>query len=216
MNVTDLHQRLIEDYAEYTRSFLDIADPRIRALVDQHLADGLLWPHPLIQLNPAFEPGGTIDRLVEPGALHTECRRIFRRDKSEADPVGRELHLHRHQTEAIGVAGSGRPYVLTTGTGSGKSHAYIVPIVDHVLRRGAGQGIQAIVVHPMNALADGQHGELTKFLCLGYPAGHEPVRFAVHRPGGRHRPAEDHRGPGCGGDVVQPVGSGRLDDAACA
>src|SRR5581483_3052773 len=59
-----------------------------------------------------------------------------------------------------------------------KSLAYIVPIVDHVLRRGAGQGIQAIVVYPMNALANSQHGELTKFLCLGYPAGHEPVRFA--------------------------------------
>ncbi len=178
MNVFDLRQRLIEDYAEYTRSFLDIADPRIRGLVDQHLADGLLWPHPLIQLNPAFEPGGTIDRLVEQGALHAECRRIFRRDKREADPVGRELHLHRHQTEAIGVAATGRPYVLTTGTGSGKSLAYIVPIVDHVLRRGAGQGIQAIVVYPMNALANSQHGELTKFLGLGYPAGHEPVRFA--------------------------------------
>src|SRR3989441_12639835 len=178
MNVFDLRQRLIEDYAEYTRSFLDIADPRIRDIVNHHLADGLLWPHPLIQLNPAFEPGGTIDHLVERGILHAECRRIFRRDKSDADPVGRELHLHRHQTEAIGVAATGRPYVLTTGTGSGKSLAYIVPIVDHVLRRGAGQGIQAIVVYPMNALANSQDEELRKFLVRGYPAGKSPVRFA--------------------------------------
>lgn len=63
MNVFELRQRLIEDYAEYTRSFLGIADGRIRALVDQHLADGLLWPHPLIQLNPAFRAGTMGGRL---------------------------------------------------------------------------------------------------------------------------------------------------------
>src|SRR6185437_12487650 len=68
-------------------------------------------------------------------------------------------------------------YVLTTGTGSGKSLAYIVPIVDHVLRRGSGKGIQAIIVYPMNALANSQVGELNKFLCRGYPVGHSPVTF---------------------------------------
>jgi ATP-dependent helicase YprA (DUF1998 family) len=58
--------------------------------------------------------------------------------------------------------------VLTSGTGSGKSLTYIVPIVDHVLRRGSGQGIQAVVVYPMNALANGQVEELRKFLEKGY------------------------------------------------
>ncbi|NPV74360.1 MAG: N-6 DNA methylase [Pelotomaculum sp.] len=43
----------------------------------------------------------------------------------------------------------------TTGTGSGKSLAYLVLIVDYVLRHGNGRGIQAMVVYPMNALADG-------------------------------------------------------------
>ena len=46
--------------------------------------------------------------------------------------------------------------MLTTGTGSGKSMAYIVPIVDRVLREGSGQGVRAIVVYPMNALANSQ------------------------------------------------------------
>ena len=68
--------------------------------------------------------------------------------------------------------------MLTTGTGSGKSLAYIVPIVNHVLRRGSGKGIQAIVVYPMNALANSQHGELEKFLCRGYAEGKSPVTFA--------------------------------------
>jgi len=60
--------------------------------------------------------------------------------------------------------------VLTTGTGSGKSLSYIVPIVDHVVRRGSGQGIQAIVVYPMNALANSQEKELEKFLRNGVPS----------------------------------------------
>jgi transposase len=47
--------------------------------------------------------------------------------------------------------------------------------VDHVLRQGAGRGIQAIVVYPMNALANSQQGELGKFIVLGYPEGKEHV-----------------------------------------
>jgi ATP-dependent helicase YprA (DUF1998 family) len=116
-----------------------------------------------------------IDELVAGGILHPECARIFRVDKHGSDP-GRPLQLHWHQAEAIRTAAKGNNYVLTTGTGSGKSLAYIVPIVDYVLRNGSGNGIQAIVVYPMNALANSQHNELTKFLKEGYPGG-PPVTF---------------------------------------
>ncbi|MCS7051303.1 MAG: DEAD/DEAH box helicase, partial [Thermomicrobium sp.] len=68
--------------------------------------------------------------------------------------------------------------MLTTGTGSGKSLAYFIPIVDWVLRNGPGKGIRAIVVYPMNALANSQVGELAKYLTHGYPPNREPVRFA--------------------------------------
>ena len=76
MNVFDLRQRLVEDYARYTRSFLKIADTRIIAKVDGSLDDGA-WPDPLIQLNPTFEPCGTIDDLLVKGILHLECSRDF-------------------------------------------------------------------------------------------------------------------------------------------
>ncbi len=85
--------------------------------------------------------------------------------------------LHKHQTEAIETAYKKENYVLTTGTGSGKSLAYIIPIVDHIIRRGSGKGIQAIIIYPMNALVNSQYGELEKFLCLGYPEGQQPVTF---------------------------------------
>ena len=68
------------------------------------------------------------------------------------------------QEEAIRAANSGGNYVLTTGTGSGKSLAFIIPIVNHVLRTGSGKGIQAIIVYPMNALANSQMQELSRYL----------------------------------------------------
>jgi len=188
MNVFELRQRLVDDYADFTRSFVVIRDERIAEHVDRELAEGLLWPDPIVQLNPAFESGGTIDELVDQGLLHPLARDIFRRGKSPTDLAGLALRLHRHQREAIEVARTGANYVLTTGTGSGKSLAYIVPIVDHVLRNGSGRGIQAIVVYPMNALANSQLGELEKFLSIGAPGSTGQVTF--RRYTGQEKPEE--------------------------
>ncbi|NBB81125.1 MAG: DEAD/DEAH box helicase [Verrucomicrobia bacterium] len=177
MNIFQFRNKLIEDYKSYVKSFIRIKEPRIRQFVEDNMKSGFLWPNPLIQLNPAFEPGASIDELTSNGVLDSECAKIFRRGKSKEDPVGQPLKLHKHQEEAVQLARKKRNYVLTTGTGSGKSLAYIVPIVDYVLRQGSGKGIKAIVVYPMNALANSQFGELEKFLCEGYPEGKEPVRF---------------------------------------
>ncbi|MBU0966247.1 MAG: DEAD/DEAH box helicase [Proteobacteria bacterium] len=178
MNVFDLRNRLVEDYSSYTKSFIKIADARIAEKVNLELSAGAFWPEPLLQLNPTFLPGGTIDELVSQGMLHPECSKIFRIDKSDVDLNGKPLLLHTHQRDAIIKSKEGKSYVLTSGTGSGKSLTYIVPIVDHVLRNGSGRGIQAIVVYPMNALANSQDEELSKFLKKGYPEGKSPVRFA--------------------------------------
>ncbi len=177
MNIFDFRRRLVDDYAGYTRGFIQVREARLRGFIDRQLDEGVLWPEPLIQLNPAFEPGDSIDELVTRRELHPGCSGIFRRKPRPGSP-GERLRLHRHQSDAIRVARTGLPYVLITGTGSGKSLAYIVPAVDHVLQRGSGQGIQAVIVYPMNALANSQRGELEKFLGHGYPQGRPPVRFA--------------------------------------
>lgn len=178
MNIFELRQRLIGDYSSYIKSFIQIRDSRIQRYVEQELFHkGILWPEPLIQLNPMFEPGHTVDALVADGVLHPACAQIFRRGKDETQPEGELLHLHRHQEEAIRVAREGQSYVLTTGTGSGKSLSYIIPIVDYVLRHREKPGIKAIVVYPMNALANSQLGELKKYLELSYPASERRVTF---------------------------------------
>lgn len=177
MEVFRLRDAVVDDYAGYVSSFVTIRDDRIRTHVDEQLRAGVLWPQPLVQLNPSFAPGPPTDALIADGLLHETCRDIFR-IKPTPDTDRGPLRFHTHQVEGIRAARAGRPYVLTTGTGSGKSLSYIVPIVDHVLRRGSGRGIQAIVVYPMNALANSQLGELEKYLCHGMPGGKPPVTFA--------------------------------------
>ncbi|MEI7845696.1 MAG: DEAD/DEAH box helicase [Chloroflexota bacterium] len=177
MNVFDLRNSLVKDYSSYITSFINIRDEKIHRYVQEQLENGLLWPESLIQINPAFEPGHWVDELVAEDLLHKTCGKVFRR-KDEDNPEGSRFRFHQHQEDAIRVAQGGHNYVLTTGTGSGKSLAYIVPIVDYVLKHGSGRGIQAIIVYPMNALANSQLNELKKFLSLGFPDGKSPVTFA--------------------------------------
>lgn len=178
MDVFEIRRRLVDDYRRYTTSFVDIRDPRIKEFVDSELDRGRQWPEPWISLNPSFASGGSVPELVAEGLLHPETERIFRTGKNSAGSAGEPITLHRHQRDAIIAARTGESYVLTTGTGSGKSLAYIIPIVDAVLSRPRAPGVKAIIVYPMNALANSQIGELEKFLTEGYGVGNEPVTFA--------------------------------------
>jgi len=179
MDVFEVREAVIREYSEYISSFLRIRDAGIEDYVRDEMAGGRLWPDPLIGLNPSFEPGQSVDELVDRGLLAPGCRRIFRRKDAETGE-GPSLRLHRHQQEALEVArGGSGSYVLTTGTGSGKSLAYFLPIIDHVLRQGGSRrGITAIVVYPMNALCNSQLEELRKYLERGFAPGQQPVTFA--------------------------------------
>lgn len=162
MDVFSLRRRVIDDYADYVQSFLKIADPRIRDFVDAKLSSGALWPDALIQLNPSYRPGTTVDELVQEGLLHPLCAKIFRRRAD--DGTLQPLLLHYHQVEAIRKALAGEPYILTTGTGSGKSLTYLIPIVNHVLQHNPAVGsVRALVVYPLNALINSQKGELDRY-----------------------------------------------------
>jgi DEAD/DEAH box helicase domain-containing protein len=60
---------------------------------------------------------------------------------------------------------SPKPTIVTTGTGSGKTECFLYPLLDHCLREhkaGRAQGIKAIVLYPMNALAADQAGRFAE------------------------------------------------------
>lgn len=185
MDVFQFRERLVSDYSDFTRSFTRIRANDIRTFVDYQYASQKYWPAPLIQVNPNFKPGLTVEQLTQAGALHRDCARIFRHGKSESS-AGATLTLFKHQQEAISFAQSGSSYVLTTGTGSGKSLAYFVPIIDAVLKekeKDKAARTRAIVIYPMNALANSQLEELGKF--LGDYGDAKPVTY------GRYTGQED-------------------------
>lgn len=166
MDVFEFRNKLVGDYSAFTRSFTRIRSEDIKAFVDDAYDTQRYWPAPLVQVNPNFRLGHTVEELVQAGNLHTECGRIFRAGKSAAS-VGTSLRLFKHQEEAIGFAQTGASYVLTTGTGSGKSLAYFVPIIHAILKakdQDPSPRTRAIIIYPMNALANSQLEELGKFL----------------------------------------------------
>ncbi|MEU7573375.1 DEAD/DEAH box helicase [Micromonospora sp. NPDC049240] len=58
------------------------------------------------------------------------------------------------------------PTLITTGTGSGKTESFLIPVLDHCRRRRqqGRAGIKAILLYPMNALATDQTQRIDDFL----------------------------------------------------
>jgi ATP-dependent helicase YprA (DUF1998 family) len=158
MSIFDLHSQVIADYRDFVRSFFIIADDRTREFVDQALdEESRLWPDPLLQVSPSYARSATVDELAAQGSTLEETARIFR------DSEGQPFHLYQHQVEAIELARTGQSYVVTTGTGSGKSLTYFLPIIDDLLRQPpTGDRVSALVVYPMNALVNSQVQALEK------------------------------------------------------
>ncbi len=162
MDVFQLRQHVLDTYAAYTTSFLTIADPAIHAYVHAHLAAGTLWPDALIQLSPAYTPAETVATLVAHHVLHPRCGEIF---VAHDGATTQALTLYRHQREALDLAQQRKHYVVTTGTGSGKSLTYLIPIIDYVVRHQPERGqVRAILVYPMNALINSQEIAINAFL----------------------------------------------------
>ena len=84
MDVFKLRDSIIEDYSRYISSFIEIFDSRITETVNKEMNEGLLWPYPLIQLNPPFAVSEDLNSLVDQNVLHKECRNIFRSGKDKA------------------------------------------------------------------------------------------------------------------------------------
>lgn len=172
MKAFEFDHNLIDSYARFSRSFSTIRAQDIAAEVTRQYDDGRFWPDALLSLNPRFLSGPTVDDLVASGDLDEATAQIFR--------IGvTPIRFHRHQAQAIAKARAGQSFVVTTGTGSGKSLCFFVPVVDAIVRsRKAGQPrkTRAIIVYPMNALANSQIKEIEKFISQsGLPDELKPV-----------------------------------------
>ena len=175
-DVFRLREHVVQEYRDYVESFVHVLDPRIDTYVRERLAEGELWPEAVLQLNPAYEPGPTLGKLAASREILDETARFF----------GPGLRLHRHQAEALAAARRGDNYIVSTGTGSGKSLTYLVPIFDLVLRDDpARHSVRALIVYPMNALINSQIEALNVFRAATGPSARCASRNTLARPATR-------------------------------
>lgn len=151
-SIFEKHSSIMDEYKSYVSSFFRIEDERIKKTVEASVFGGQYWPEPLIQFNPSFELGDSIQDLVKQGVLDPGCDHAFR-----------DYELYRHQVEALRLGARGMGFVVTSGTGSGKSLTFMGTIFNHLFKNGSAAGVQAIVVYPMNALINSQYKELEKY-----------------------------------------------------
>jgi superfamily II DNA/RNA helicase len=172
-NIFDFHENVVGNFEQFSRSFTTIRAEDIRKVVDTEYANKRYWPAPLIQINPNYEKASTIADLVKNNTLHQVCGEVFR-----------GFHLYTHQQEALAIAQRKESFVVTAGTGSGKSLAFFLPIIDSILRAKERDNVprtRAIIIYPMNALANSQMDELKKYLdnfIESNPGKKHPFSFA--------------------------------------
>ena len=150
-----------ERYRRYLRTMFYFRDPELRSSFERALEAGNLHRGPFLEGTPVYRKTRRVsDVLAE--ILGSELDPGFFRAALGDRP------LFSHQEEAIRRLAEGRNVVVATGTGSGKTEAYLLPILLHLLREGyAGDrpiGVRGLILYPMNALANDQRRRLGEFL----------------------------------------------------
>ncbi len=181
MDTFAIHGDVIADYRHYIASFIHIRDEAIAAKVSTELERGRLWPEPLIQFNPSFKTAGSVRQLVDQ-----------RRLRPELDLVFPDLRLYEHQARAVDLGAEGHDFVVTSGTGSGKSLTYLASIFESLLREPKREGVAAIIVYPMNALVNSQEKALEGFKAVFEQRG-RPFPFSWGVYTGQEDEAERQR-----------------------
>lgn len=155
-------ERIRHAYRRYLQTFFRLKDPELKEQFRALLQEGpRLSKGPLLEATPPFQTGPTLNELIQTGMLHLDLAKL-------GDfPAERPLYLHQEQA-ITQVIREQRNIVVATGTGSGKTECFLFPILDALLReRDAGTlgpGVRALLLYPMNALANDQLKRLRKFL----------------------------------------------------
>ena len=147
-------------YLAYLSTTFQIKDVYLQRQFKERLQAGELAKGPILEVTPPFVTGKSLNELIDEGTLSEEFRRL----ESKELPLDRSLY--KHQEAAIQrVVIENRNIVVATGTGSGKTEAFLVPILNHLFRQKEGgkltPGVRAILLYPMNALANSSSKALT-------------------------------------------------------
>ena len=173
-------KNITDEFISYISTRFHISDQEYRKLFEDELANyGNVAKGPYLDITDSFESGMSISQLIEQG----EMSPLFKELEPNILEVEKEIKLERplylHQEKAIRKTNVNHNLVVTTGTGSGKTECFILPILNHLLREketGAlTSGIRAILIYPMNALANDQMKRLRSIL-----ANYSSITFGVY------------------------------------
>ena len=163
LNPIQFGKDVIDQYGRYLQTNFRLADTELRAQMEeglrfepggaQRLAKG-----PYVFLSRPFVQGPGIAELAKDPELdlHPALQSIF--------PFP---SLHKHQERTLRSAEAGRNVLVATGTGSGKTEAFLLPVLNHALKArdaGAPSGVTALLIYPMNALVNDQLDRLRMLL----------------------------------------------------
>jgi ATP-dependent helicase YprA (DUF1998 family) len=151
---------------EYIEATYHIGHPSIverrRSLLDQ---SGVISQEAYLESTPRYVPGPRFSDLRLPSSADALFRRMSR--SKEDDGFGL-LHdpPYDHQAQSIRKAVlEGRSLVVTTGTGSGKTESFLLPILAKLAVEASEApdsfrtpAVRALVLYPMNALVNDQLG----------------------------------------------------------
>jgi ATP-dependent helicase YprA (DUF1998 family)/very-short-patch-repair endonuclease len=150
-SVVESVRHLIDEYRSFIRSSYRLADPKLREQFEQHVNGAeVLVKGPYVTLAKDFAKGTSVRNLLDAGVGHPDLLRLNW-------PFG-QSDLFAHQEDAMRAVDAGRNVIVKTGTGSGKTEAFLLPVLSAVMRMNA-QGIsgtKAVLLYPMNALANDQ------------------------------------------------------------
>lgn len=160
-------EQITSTYRRYLQTLLAVREPEIgtalRKVIDE---TPMLDKGPYLEATPPYAPGASLQDLIDEGVVAPGLAALG----SEALPLDRDLYVH--QETSIRKVAAGRNVVVATGTGSGKTESFLLPILDSLVReheRGElGPGVRALLLYPMNALANDQMKRLRQVLAA-YP-----------------------------------------------
>lgn len=185
-----------DSYIDYITTTFDMADTDYEREFRRELQrDGMVARGPFLDIGGSYETGHTLRELIE----EQKVSRIFQYLEPIAEK-DRELKLDRplylHQESALLKAAAGENLIVTTGTGSGKTESFLLPVIDHLLKEQENgtldAGVRAIIIYPMNALANDQMKRM-RALFKNYPQ----ICYGVYNGNTEHKQskalAEYHR-----------------------
>ena len=150
-----LAQNIQEEFKKYIKTSFPLLDEKLSKQFNQKIEEeALLWKGPYITLGRKFKTGKRLYNLVDEGVIHPKLYDIF----SDFEEI------HAHQEKSIRRIKEGKNAIIATGTGSGKTEAFLFPILDYCFRNPQILGTKAILIYPMNALANDQRNRLRERL----------------------------------------------------